>query len=932
MKRNYLIYLDTGSGYGLIPSDCIKQMQPVDFSRDKDQMYYRLKIGEITFQNIPSFKIYDLINGCDFTTEIKVKIVYYGITIEGYFSMIDCIFDFDSNAKIVKAKPAIHDKYRRFLENYETEVDISHAYLPRFTSTAHVTSTNVQTFEFWGRLNSNGPGSLRIQENSPGFVDYVGVGVVGFDDYTTGNPCDFRDFFSGSAPNITLLKNLAIVDNNLLSIQDVIDTMALSKYELSELTIWISAKAYDTWSGKNYRWINVTCKFSQEQKFTFTSDKTETGITVPPSGDGWELASPTPVFDERELGGWGYVYHRIPFNGDYSSNWSKSSTEINTSTGGTTGFAWLNKCETKITYPVTTENNGNFDLRSLSTLKDLLTYIYRQLHTDLSTKEVKSLFFFNDDEGDYLFMSGKEGTNYVTNEMNELNYLDWFNVFGLKTTINESTSSDDSTLPVMFKNILEDIKVLFPVFYFVDADQNLHIEHVKYFDITLSTIDISTKKEIGMTFQYEFDTSVLFDLKTFKQMNSGYLDFTGNTLKFEQAVSNNRNKDNKSEVTTQIFTTDLTYCLENPNNLAKGLCLVLSKNGNVLNDIGLLTGREQLNGALSLSQLLTKYWVYEGVWIDGKINDSNYMFLNPYRSKVGIDLQFRGILPNMFYTTQIGVGLLDNGSLDLDNAITKIKLRYRYNSNGIGDQSEFLVAKINEPYDFENYYIQSGELIDVTPENSTYGALVQKRIYELATTFTPSSIADISNIYFAIDKMGWDEANKLPFSTLITNFFPTLKSLSEIKGYAEISPESTRVTFPSPLDDLSGKVIIVGAPKGLADNASIDYVISNADRFGFDCIVWESAYINYTAGWDGASLPLSSIPVPVAGISSLNSGVNTITIPEHVNTNYNPICQVYSADNTPVAMEIDYNSLTVTTFQIWVNVACFCRWTIFKHT
>jgi len=68
-----------------------------------------------------------------------------------------------------------------------------------------------------------------------------------------------------------------------------------------------------------------------------------------------------------------------------------------------------------------------------------------------------------------------------------------------------------------------------------------------------------------------------------------------------------------------------------------------------------------------------------------------------------------------------------------------------------------------------------------------------------------------------------------------------------------------------------------------------------------------------------------------AGIISLDAGNNQITIPTQTNTNYNPVCQVYTAGNVPVAMEINYNSLNVSYVPIWVNVACFCRWTILKY-
>jgi hypothetical protein len=705
MKRNYSIYIDLGAGYTLVDSNCIKQIESADFAREKNEMFYRIKIGEITFQNIPSYKIYNLISDVDFTTEMKVKVVYGSLTVEGYFAKIDCSFDEDKNGKIIKAKPAIQDQYRRFLENYETEIELTDHEFDYETTTARLTADDLDTYPYWSERTIYARKTLSEIE----WAETMTPETAGF---------GFADFFYGSGePNVTKLTTppYNATDNESLNIQDVIDTMAIDYYELSELTIWLGEPH---WAGgglfsnpKVKIKFYVTCEFSRESIFIPTSDGTVTGDKVLPVGGeeaGWELLTEEPISSSRRSGSvtgvYGYRFARKPFNGAYgmegSNDWTLGDIIANAGNGGTVDFTWIHKRTTKIHYPFSDADNGELEVNTLINIKDLFTYMYQQLHPDLALKEVKSLFFFNDDEATYSFMTNRFGTNYVTNKLNELNNLKFIHTYGLRTE--ESEDDEDSILKFSFKDIYEDLQKLFPVKYFIDSELNLHIEHEKFFELIKTSEDISDKKEISMTNQFEFDTSQLFGEKIFNMINAGYEDFTDNSMTFAQAVSNKRNKDNKIEVTTEIITTDLKYCLKNPNSLENGLILVISDGGEITSGIGLKSGVDQINGELSLSQLLTKYWTYSGVWTTGEINGNEQSFENASRSKVGIELKFRGINPSLFYATQIGTGLQDDGKLDFENEITSVKLRYRYTSNTIGDDASYLVWATDGLYDFEN--------------------------------------------------------------------------------------------------------------------------------------------------------------------------------------------------------------------------------------
>lgn len=702
-KYNFEIYLDVGDGYELVTNqESIKKVQSVSVTREQPLMFTRIKMGEITFKNVPDYKIYDIIDDLDFTTEIKIKIVYSDLTIEGYFAKIDCKFDDDKNGKTIVATPAINDQYRRFLENYETEIILTDNNWNYETANTRITSESLLKRDVWTKNSPNvqdyGKKELKDKQwdkvNTEGEIDFAlffNVGNSNEGEPNIDGAFEFPPYDASDKNSVSL--------GGLISQQDAITNYEGKSlgWELCDVTVWRGESWWVPF--KTMREFFVTCKFALERKFVSTSDGTATGSQVyPPGGSdkGWNPYTESPVFETRNGGTFGYWFSRAPFNGAYADTWTLADVEENDGSGGGASFQWTHKRNSKINYPATDEDDGVIELNTLIDLKDMLTYMYQQLHEDLADKEVKSLFFWNDDEADFDFMQGLLGCNYVTAEVNELNNLKCFHTYDLKTEVDDSGEDEDSILSLTIKSMIEDLQRLFPLKWHIDEDLNLHLEHPKYYEMIKSTLDISEKKEVQMTKQFDFDTSDLFEEKTFGQINAGYVDFNNNTMTFDQIVSNNRNKDIAYEITTEIFTTDIRFCLENPNTLDNGLVLVLAKNGEVINDTGFVSENEQQNGALCLSQLLHKYWTYEGVWVEGQINGNDYNFNNTIRAKIGTELKFRGIDNSLFFTTPIGIGLMDEGTLDLENESTTVNLRYRYNSSNLGDSGYYLAWGDNE--------------------------------------------------------------------------------------------------------------------------------------------------------------------------------------------------------------------------------------------
>jgi hypothetical protein len=86
----------------------------------------------------------------------------------------------------------------------------------------------------------------------------------------------------------------------------------------------------------------------------------------------------------------------------------------------------------------------------------------------------------------------------------------------------------------------------------------------------------------------------------------------------------------------------------------------------------------ELNGNLSLSNWLTLFGRYEGVWISGYINDVETTFENILMMINGDEVTVKGIVDGQFFTTPIDYGgFATNIIHDFNDHTTKISISYR---------------------------------------------------------------------------------------------------------------------------------------------------------------------------------------------------------------------------------------------------------------
>jgi hypothetical protein len=499
------------------------------------------------------------------------------------------------------------------------------------------------------------------------------------------------DYFnSNGTPNRDLLsnKNHGTHDERDVFYPTIIDdfkdslTSKFYKGEMMELTMYKGGRWRNRFWLSWRRNIKSIATFAREEYYKtdeyYTAQDELDGLgnegdLKPPDGGGWEPLDIDPTRGNKRL------WVRTPFNGAFTNDWTRDGS-IDTSKGKIFDWDWIEKLTSRINYPI------NENSQSLSTgvnFRDICRKVFRGTHSSLVNKEVYSAFFWNDSP--YLAQLIKtDGINYVTGQTNLLNDIYVIHSTDLKPDV--ELNSDDNKLELSFKDFFDDLNIMFnnSLIWFVDANKNLHIEHKKFIDKIENFVNIldSDYEYINDYSSYEFDKDKIYATTEIEGVNSGYIDFLKSKIEFEKIVSNKRGKDLVKEIKMNHFSTDILYAIENPANLKNGmiLCVTHEIDGETIvrYGTGQKSGQSVLNGDLALSTVLSTYGNYEGVWRNGKINDKDIQFKYTLKIKKGEDIKLKGIVPNNFLLTSLGIATATQKKYDYGNEITTFTPVYRH--------------------------------------------------------------------------------------------------------------------------------------------------------------------------------------------------------------------------------------------------------------
>jgi hypothetical protein len=748
----YKFYIDLADGVGgaenyveIIP----KAIEPFKITRERDLYFYRIEFGKITIADDPElhqiseeakYAIFLTLQSQYYTKEIRVKVVTdIGLTVYGYFGHSDCTFDYDR--KIVEVTPTVLDKYTNLMENWDTEIDFNGyqgdteelTFRLEYTSLEYeklfpllIEGSSPERYKDLMTLIKNPVLEEAAEDKwgvfTPGAVGRAidgawGIFVYFEDDGTpVWNTIDSNAEFKFDINGETLsskIQEMATQGTELMDQED-------GDWEVCGIKIYYGEYANKSIFNTNWRRVYLEAEFAREEKITSVED----GANVSP-GATWNYRG---YKDGRPF------YTRKPFDGDYSTSWGFAKEELyqnlffeyNTQTGGylpfyitQTGTKYYASLESRLQYPIP---DKDLTITRSIDLRNFFEYILQNTHEDYASSNVYSTFLWNDDESDMSYYENKNtGMNYVSGKDNFLNNIKVFFKKDLKTNTDEDDNevginpkTRDYLALTTFRESFENFNGLFrnQLFWWLDDNLDMHIEHIKYVDTKLKYEEYYDLMEddvqaplLAFTQKWNYDKSIHWAKIEINVIDAIYVDFTENTVEWPKIVSNKRIKDKKNTISIQYFTTDLRFAIENPNSMEDGVVLVaVDDDNNVRNIMGRLSGRIETNGYLALSHLLNEFGRYEGVYVEGFINEETAEFETTSRSKLGIELTLKGTMPYLFYGTQFGAGLIDDGTIDIEKGYTKIKLRYKYISDALSDQWVLVVQKEDDFEGAENIW------------------------------------------------------------------------------------------------------------------------------------------------------------------------------------------------------------------------------------
>ena len=737
----YKFYIDFTSGEGTeyvqaypetIEPFVLKVKEP---SEQIDEYFYRVEWGKLRFRNRPKefkqtnnniYRLYSILDDINFpfSRKIFVKYIIEGkFTCVGYFGRNDFKYDYDR--KIITVTPTVIDKYTPIFEWDKTEINFKDWNFTEGEITIVIDESSLKMMQDWPWLDIFASNSLGMVYTTPKNMvkenDYDDAGNLGayfdgakpkealFDDVYWGFACTHKvytmDGFDGySSYNLRQRVDILgqkVTPENRLTVPDV-----YGDYELSLFRIYEGTRVGGL-SGNRYRQLYCQTQFSREEliKIDEADIESDWGF-VSPIGAGWHMRG-----SRVKNGKNAHLWTRLPFNGAYSNTWEVQVDVINTA-ASSYDWNWYRYRETKLKYDTST---NSFNFISGIKLRSFVEHILNTMSTETATMSFKSTFFFNDFESELSILKNTSGYNYVDGKINILNGL----MLMFTKDLTEQDENTRKSMPtITLEKFLNDLNKVFAntLVWFIDDLGNFRIEHKKYMDLTRQAMNLIGNPSLNFTTQWNYDKKQMFAELYFNQINAGYIDFTNNVVKFDRVVSNNRNSNDKHESETELISTDAKFCVLNPNELREGLILLAVDENNVVrNKPGFISNLEETNGYLAISNILYEYGRYEGVWHVGEVNSVMSNFTTTQRNKIGIELSLSGRKESLFYVTQIGLGMLDNGRIDFENENTKITLRYRYNSAVTGDVFALVYQKSTDEVlgarnvwaDIDNYSVNN---------------------------------------------------------------------------------------------------------------------------------------------------------------------------------------------------------------------------------
>ena len=287
-------------------------------------------------------------------------------------------------------------------------------------------------------------------------------------------------------------------------------------------------------------------------------------------------------------------------------------------------------------------------------------------------------------------------TDIVTGDPIRVNHL----LIAQKSDIKRPNSTEPATRgDIKLVELLDYMKSMFQVYWFIDVNNYLRIEHITFFRDTLG-LDLTASQYdpyLNGINSYKYDISQLQKSDKFTWMEAGNIDFIGKDILYTESdgtknlcVGTNEVDNLADRVTTDVpYIRELVELLTVENEIDDDgfvICASLQLTPleyNVYLDVGKLSGTELANNKLSWANLHHDYWVYERPASKGFLNGAYISFITVKRTKLQDEFKVPFCCddlltfdPSKLIKTNFGSGVVVSATYSSETDLITLQLIY----------------------------------------------------------------------------------------------------------------------------------------------------------------------------------------------------------------------------------------------------------------
>ena len=328
-----------------------------------------------------------------------------------------------------------------------------------------------------------------------------------------------------------------------------------------------------------------------------------------------------------------------------------------------------------------------YALNSVFTIRATLTacnYISKDYDHCRKLNEVIAMIIFD------CFETGVFESDFFKNTTNPISGKDLTNILIAQKSDCIGITSDPARIGnIKFSSLMKYLNAMFNVYWAIDNNGDLRIEHKYYWDNNQSysnyptgsnTVDIDLPAIYPMclygTNEYTFENNIPIR-ETFKFMEAWSFDFIGRDIDYSACIKKGNNIDHSAaEFTTEVDPVALdTFASK------EGFCLFhCDPDGIVYQEEGMLSGTINSNMHLSWANLHYYYWKYDRYLPSGIMNGVETAFtVRPlkYQKQIVFPYCFGEFDPQRLIRTGLGDGIVKSAEFSFKTNWITVELKYK---------------------------------------------------------------------------------------------------------------------------------------------------------------------------------------------------------------------------------------------------------------